>query len=239
MPAKNSIKIYEENAYYHLYNRGVEKRNIFLDQQDFGTFLAYLKEYLLPKDTTKLNRVIGSPENSREQKQSAINALKINNFSGKIELLAYALMPNHFHLLIKQLTERAMDTFFNSLGTRYTMFFNRKYKRVGSLYQSVYKAVKIESDEQLLHVSRYIHLNPLKLLNLPFAQWQQTKLPTSLPNYLGTKNTPWLETKTISGYFRKDNPRNTYAAFMEEPIDGPTIAPLALDFDDEYSQTVL
>lgn len=232
MPAKNSIKVYEENSYYHIYNRGVEKRDIFLDQQDFGTFLSYLKSYLSFKDTKALSLIIGSGESTRDQKQRAINELHLNNFFGNIELLAYTLMPNHFHLLIRQETATTMDAFINSLGTRYTMFFNQKHERVGPLYQGVYKAVKINTDEQLLHVSRYIHLNPFKLLGVSLSDWQKIKLPSSLPDYLGAKHTSWLKTDTILDYFSKDNPNNTYSNFMGEPSGGALIVPLALDYED-------
>ena len=175
MPARNSLKQYQENSYYHLYNRGVEKRLVFLDEQDYSVFLSYLKEYLLPKNTQELSEKLANPNTPYKEKDKIIKLLRLNNFADEITLLAYCLMPNHFHFLIKQKGAQGIDVFMNSLGTRYTMYFNRKYKRVGSLWQAVYKAVLINNDEQLLHLSRYIHLNPVTagLVNNA-AQWKNS-----------------------------------------------------------------
>src|SRR3989344_6547024 len=119
MPAKNKIKTYLENGYYHIYNRGVEKRVIFEDKLDRSVFLNYLKEYLLPKDIVSLSKVIMDTSVSAEEKEKAIRQMRLNNFAGEIELLCYCLMPNHFHLLIKQRNARAIETFMKSLCTRY------------------------------------------------------------------------------------------------------------------------
>ena len=155
MPAKNSEKLYMSNGYYHIYNRGVEKRKIFLSDMDYGVFLSYLKEYLLPKDTKTLLTILGNQESSLQDKHEATKLLRMNNFYGDITLIAYCLMPNHFHFLIHQNTSNAIDTFMNSMATRYTMYFNKKDKRVGPLYQSVYKAVLVRTDEQLLQLTKY------------------------------------------------------------------------------------
>ena len=163
MPAKNSRKQYTADSFYHLYNRGVERRIIFVDEQDYAVFTSYLKTYLLPKDIKQLQSIIADTEKKWREKDKAIKQLRLNNFADCLKLIGYCLMPNHFHLLFKQQDATAIDRFMNSLCTRYTMYFNRKYKRVGHLFQSVYKAVLVESDEQLLHLSRYVHRNPLNL----------------------------------------------------------------------------
>ena len=168
MPAKNSIKQYLENGYYHIYNRGVEKRTIFLDSQDYAVFLSYLKSYLLPKKEKKLMEKLSHPTISCRERDKILRELRLNNFYNDIHLLAYCLMPNHFHFLIKQAKAESIDRFMNSLCTRYTMYFNRKYKRVGSLYQDVYKAVLVSSEPQLLHLTRYIHNQADNNLNQDF-----------------------------------------------------------------------
>lgn len=134
-----------KNGYYHLYNRGVEKRIIFLDRQDYNVFLSYLKEYLLIKDIEGLQKQLADDSLSPQERDKILKKIRLNNFADSIMLLSYSLMPNHFHFFIKQTDENAIDTFMNSLGTRYTMYFNRKYKRVGKLYQGVYKAVSVIS----------------------------------------------------------------------------------------------
>jgi putative transposase len=144
MPARNSRKVYLSEGYYHLYNRGVEKRDIFLDNQDYETFLSYLQEYLTPKDTERLKLKLEDTTLYATEKVIIRRALRLNNFSKELTMLSYCLMPNHFHFLIKQTKPATIDRFMNSLGTRYTMYFNKKYKRVGTLYQSVYKAAPLE-----------------------------------------------------------------------------------------------
>src|SRR3989344_3327786 len=135
MPAKNSRKQYLENGYYHIYNRGVEKRIIFLDQQDYNVFLSYLKEYLTKRNEKELQEKLTDASIPWIEKDKILRQLRLNNFYNELVLLAYCLMPNHFHFFVKQKSPGTIDKFMNSLCTRYTMYFNKKYKRVGSLYQ--------------------------------------------------------------------------------------------------------
>ena len=229
MAAKNSVKTYVKDGFYHLYNRGVEKRDIFCDQQDFGVFISYLKNYLLYKDEKALNKIFSSPKTSSLEKQKIIKQLKLKNFYNKIDLLAYSLLPNHFHLLVKQNDENDIDSFMNAVGTRYASYFNRKYKRVGPLYQGVYKAVLVKTDEQLLHLSRYIHLNPFRYQNLYFSSWNQISWPFSLPNYLKNRDDEWLKTNIILSYFNKTNPNAAYTDFISSSFDESRIAQLYLE----------
>lgn len=227
MPAKNTEKLYIQNRYYHLYNRGVEKRDIFIDAQDRGVFLSYLKEYLLPKDEAFLHKKLADLKTSQLDKAKILKALRMNNFSSDLELLAYALMPNHFHLLVHQKSALTIDAFMNSLGTRYSMYFNRKYKRVGPLYQGVYKAVLIESEEQLLHVSGYIHRNPLSLQGV--ALQTLSDQPTSYKEYLGVRKTPWVHTREILSYFSETIPTMSYGTFVSETEDVEVIKDVVID----------
>lgn len=225
MAARNSVKPYVENGFYHIYNRGVEKRDIFLDSQDYSVFLSYLKTYLEPKNKEKLQRTIDSKETEFREKDKAIKLLKLNNFSEEIELLCYALMPNHFHFLIKQRPADGIDRFLNSLATRYAMYFNRKYKRVGVLFQGVYKAVLVDSDEYLLHLTKYIHSNSPK-------ESGNFSLPTSLPEFLGKRNSKWVKPNFILNYFSKTNENNSYQAFMNSYQDLTRLEKFALDLDE-------
>ncbi len=233
MPAKNSYKPYVPDSFYHIYNRGVEKRDIFLNEMDYGVFLSYLKEYLLPKDNEGLLTIIGNPETAPKTKADALKALRMNNFHGDISLTAYCLMPNHFHLLIHQKTATAIDTFMNSLATRYTMYFNRRYKRIGPLYQSVYKAVLVEADEQLLHLTRYIHRNPLGLALKGVAFKGSPELftmqPSSYLEYVGKRKTTWVHPEEILKFFSKTNPKLSYQAFVSQQDDMERIQKVTID----------
>ncbi len=224
MPSKNSLKVYLENGYYHIYNRGVEKRIIFEDPQDYSVFLSYLKEYLLPKDMNSLQQALANPSTPREVKQKILRLLRLNNFSGKITLYAYCLMPNHFHLLIKQAEPHSIDVFMNSLCTRYTMYFNRKHKRVGRLYQDVYKAVIIENDEYLLHLSRYIHKQAIVVQGDPLHNQ-----PSSFENYLGFKQAEWVKHKDILDYFSRKNSSLDYESFVNQSEENLLIGRLLLE----------
>lgn len=196
MPAKNRIKQYIKDGYYHVYNRGVEKREIFQDQQDYSTFLSYLKTYLLPKDENALRTSLVDPNLPWQEKGKILKLLHLNNFADEMELLCFCLVPNHFHLLLKQLDDYSLSKLMASLSTRYSMYFNRKYKRVGPLFQDIYKAVLVETDVQLLHLSRYIHLHALQGPAL------QGKPRSSYPNYLGSVSQEWVKPGEILAFFK-------------------------------------
>lgn len=222
MPARNSLKQYLENGYYHLYNRGVEKRLVFLDNQDYSVFLSYLKDYLLPKNIKELSDKLTNPNTSYKEKDKIIKLLRMNNFSAEITLLAYCLMPNHFHFLIKQKNTQSIDKFMNSFGTRYTMYFNRKYKRVGSLWQAVYKAVLVKTDEQLLHLTRYIHKQALDKLG------KETQ-PSSYLDYLKKRKTEWVHPEEILSYFTSLEPKLSYESFVAQSEELKIIESLTVE----------
>ncbi|MDO8577959.1 MAG: transposase [Dehalococcoidales bacterium] len=152
--------------------------------------------------------------------------LRLNNFDQEITLFAYCLMPNHFHLFIKQKSMGAIDKFMNSLGTRYTMFFNRKYKRVGSLYQGVYKAVPITNDAQFIYLSKYIHRQALALQG-EALQGQ----PSSYEEYLDKRNTRWVHPEEVLEFFSKTNPLLSYKNFVTESIESGLLHDIDLDED--------
>ncbi|MBI2621950.1 MAG: transposase [Candidatus Levybacteria bacterium] len=214
MPAKNTIKQYAENGYYHLYNRGVEKRMTFLDSQDYAIFLSYLKEYLLPKDGKGLRQKLNDPNTSYKEKANIIKILRLNNFYNEIKLIAYCLMPNHFHFFVKQKDKQSIHKFMQSFSTRYTMYFNKKYKRVGSLFQAVYKAVLVSQEQQFIYLTKYIHKQALASKGETF-QGQ----PSSYPEYLGLRNTKWIQPEEVLSYFSEINPRLSYKSFVENVSD--------------------
>ncbi len=198
MPAKNSRKEFRENTFYHIYNRGVEKRSIFVDEMDYAVFMSYLTNYLLPKDEDFLRDQFSNPTSSPKEKSEALRLIKLNNFHDSISLIAYCLMTNHFHLLVKQIPDWGIDNFMNSLMTRYTMYFNRKYRRVGHLFQGNYKAVPVETEEQLLHLTRYIHQNPASK-GVAFQSYPHS----SYLDFIANKPHDWIQPGIVLSYFSK------------------------------------
>ena len=188
MPSRNVIKDYVEDSYYHVYNRGVRKQPIFLDDQDYGVFLGLLKRYLSQSTPKQLNHS------------------NYPSYRGQVELLTYCLMPNHFHLLIYQKDKNGMKQLLKSVSVSYSMYFNKRYKHVGALFQQRYRAVRIVSDPQLLHISRYIHLNPDD-----YRSWEWS----SVGYYLGKKHADWVNPRRILELYGSVD---KYVAFLNEYV---------------------
>lgn len=220
MPKKHSRKIYLENGYYHVYNRGVNKRKIFKDNQDYLIFLHLLKYYLSPSQ----ENINNAPPNLFGYK--LVRPRPLRNLSSEIELLTYCLMPNHFHLLIKQITINGMSKLMQHLLTTYSMYFNKRNNRVGHLFQGRYKAALVDNDSYLLHLSRYIHTNPthltgpgpVNLTNYPYSSYTY---------YLGNKKSDWIKPELILKFFDTKNllpflkTYPSYQKFVEESQTDP------------------
>jgi len=138
--------IFSEGEHYHIFNRGVEKRNVFGDSHDIERFILSL-QLLNSKEP------IGSIHERRFAQD------REGSDRGLVDIICYCLNPNHYHMILQQKTERGIPKFMQRLGTAYTNYFNEKYARTGSLFQGTYKGVHIESNEQLLHTSVYVNLN--------------------------------------------------------------------------------
>lgn len=138
-------------GFYHLYNRGTEKRDVFLQPRDYKRFRQTLYYYQFQGPKPKFSNFA----------KSNLTSFKPDPDKKLVDIICYTLMPNHFHFLVKQLQDNGISIFMSQLLNSYTKYFNTKYIRVGPLCQGAYKAVLVETDEQLLHLSRYIHLNPV------------------------------------------------------------------------------
>jgi putative transposase len=138
--------------YYHIYNRGVEKRNIFLDEADYFRLVLGMREFNDINPPCKLCRVQEKRGIKSEQDREPI-----------VKFICYSLMPNHYHFLVQQVEDGGISKFMQKLGTGYTMYFNKRYKRNGVLFQGTFKIKHVPDDEYLLHLSRYIHLNALSV----------------------------------------------------------------------------
>jgi REP element-mobilizing transposase RayT len=141
---------FANGEFYHIYNRGVDKRIIFADTHDVHRFLKSMVEF------NSTDPVGSLYENSFRQLGGETAKLKAEE--NLVNIVAYCLNPNHFHLILEQLTDGGISEFMKRIGG-YTWYFNNKYKRSGSLFQGVFKDVYIDSNEYLLHVSAYVNLN--------------------------------------------------------------------------------
>lgn len=182
----------------------------------------------MPKDEEKLKEKLFASNTSYKEKDKIIKLLQLNNFADEIILLAFCLMPNHFHFFIKQKSAGSIDKFMNSLATRYSMYFNRKYKRVGPLYQGVYRAVLVTREEQLLHLTRYIHKQALALQGLALERGL-TEQPSSYLDYVGKRKTAWVKPEEILAYFSQTNPKFSYEAFVKQQDDFSVISKVILE----------
>src|SRR3989344_4923667 len=137
--------------YYHIYNRGSDKRDIYIQPRDYNRFQKTIYYY----------QFLGPKLSFSKFAKSELNSFKPDSEKKLVEIICYCLMPNHFHFLVKQVKTNGISIFLSQLSNSYTKYFNTKYERVGALLQGTFKSVLIETDEQLIHVSRYIHLNPV------------------------------------------------------------------------------
>jgi len=169
MPKKNSLKLYGSDQYYHLYNRGANKQDIFLEPDDYYYFLSLFKRHLS----------LGTEFDS--------SGREFPKYGDEVELVTFCLMPNHFHLLCYLKEPTGIVHLMRSVMTAYTMYFNKKYKRSGKLYEGVFLASRIDTDTYLWHISRYIHLNAMDT-GLDYLNYNYS----SIDYYRGEKHADWL-----------------------------------------------
>jgi putative transposase len=195
--------------FYHIYNRGTEKRQIFHTKRDYDRFLAllYVANGSLAVDLKRQGSTL-----------SEITAL--NKGENLVDICAYCLMPNHFHLIIRERAEGGISTFMQKLTTAYTMYFNKLNDRSGALFQGKFKAEHANEDRYLSYLIAYLHLNPIKLVD---PKWKEK----------GIKDPKWaktfLENYKYSSYldYTKKNKRpeskiidkTALPQYYESPVD--------------------
>jgi putative transposase len=148
---------FEIGETYHIYNRGVDKRNIFLDKSDYRRFLFILDIFNDTNSTTNTLRRVNLSEGLK-------NSQKPEPKIPLVEIEEFCLMPNHFHLLLKQIIDNGISKFMQKIGVGHTHYFNQKYDRSGVLFQGKTKSKHINTEAFYLWIKRYIHLNPLDLM---------------------------------------------------------------------------
>lgn len=190
MPAKNVSRLFSEDSYYHIYNRGAGQQVIFNDDQDYEYFTSLFSRHIAKQPT--------QDKYGRTYKW----------LGDQLEALAYCWMPNHYHLMIYQKAEpRAIEGLMRSIGTAYTMYFNKKNKRKGALFETSYKASLILEEDYFAHVSRYIHLNPPNYINWQYSSYKE---------YTEEKTSDWIKPGYIMANFSSKRDYVNFVADYED-----------------------
>lgn len=182
---------------YHVFNRSIARQPIFNSVTDYQRALDVFSFYSFFEPPLRFSHYARLP---KSQKTNFMDRL-IGSNQNQVEILAFCLMPNHVHFLIKEIREKGISTFMSNFQNSYAKYFNLKTNRSGSLFQTMFKAVRIETDEQLLHVARYIHLNPITAYILKNIEDLMNYPWSSFPVYTGKQTSYVLNTNTILGYF--------------------------------------
>lgn len=207
MPTRNIILTPDE--YYHIFNRGMSKQTIFFDDNDRARFLFLLLYFQSPLMFQNISRFT-----KEFMRYSAFNIPtddidKI--IKGRfVEVVSFCLMPNHFHLIIKNVGDKGIATYMQRVLNSYTKYFNTKYKKSGHLFQGPYRAVHIEDDRQLTYLSAYIHKNPTEL-----KEWQKNAHKyawSSYQDFIGDNR--WGELLTPAIILEQFKDKNEYRNFI-------------------------
>ncbi len=216
-----------EGEYYHVYNRGTDKRDIFQDIEDFRRFFQSLVEFNVvePIGSIYENRFnkkqkLGHPMSKSTEGHGRV-VTKIEKEEKLVEFIAYCVNPNHFHFILEQVAEKGIEKFMQRLGNGYTKYFNRKHRRSGVLFQGKYKSIHVDTNEYLLHLSAYVNLND-RVHNIPVTPLGQHRMSkSSWGEYIGgtkgltNKESLFCKTSVISEQFSSPN---EYEKFAEEAL---------------------
>jgi len=176
------------SEFYHIYNRGVDKRIIFSDEDDIARFIQSMHEF---------NSI--EPIGSIYEKTFVNNKLggKASKSKKLVNFIAYCLNPNHYHFILEQVEEDGISKFMQRIGTGYAMYFNEKYDRGGALFQGKFKSVHIDSNEYLLHLSAYVNLND-RVHQLGGKASKLVGSESSWGEYVGDTNRKGINTKNTN-----------------------------------------
>lgn len=201
------------NNIYHIFNKTADNTCVFLEYSLTDLFLDLLFYYRSKKAFLRYSVF---KEFEVEFKKEHLKLLKVKKFY-LIDLYCFSIMPNHFHLLLKQSKQNGIPVFMSQILNSFTRFFNIKYSRVGSLFISPFKAVEIRSREQFIHTSRYIHLNHYSSGLIAKIEDIFTYPYTSLPDYMGLRNSDLINIKYLLSFFQNDP--NKYKEFLVNQAD--------------------
>lgn len=203
---------------YHIVNRGVASQQIFSCQRHYQRTLEIILYYQNRKPPLRYSYFSSLPQSLRAEKLSQLNKQK----DFLVEILAYCLMPNHFHFLLKQSVDNGISNYLSKFSNSYTRYFNSKHNRVGPLLQGKFKSVQIASEEQLLHLSRYIHLNPYSSGIVKHLKDLNQYPYSSLPEYLGLNDNHFCSKDMILSYFKSKNSYQNFVfnqAYAQKDLD--------------------
>ena len=178
---------YANGEYYHVYNRGVRKQSIFYDDMDRARFVHILYEFNNAR-----------PKSDPRGPTPGVGPLEREPV---VSIMAWCLMPNHFHLLLQQRHDGGVSLFMKKLGVSYTAYMNKRHGLVGHAFQGGFRAKSIQKDAYLFHIVRYIHLNPVDLIEPDWEEqgilYEQTVL-SFLEKYRWSSYRDWLQLKGFS-----------------------------------------
>jgi len=186
------------NQIYHIFNRGIASQPIFSSVYDYRRFIELVDYYRYTSPTLRFSFYRRLPD---KEKQKYYFDMKKNK-SPQIEIFAYCLMPNHYHFAIKELNENGISKFIGNLQNSYAKYFNIRNNRKGSLFSEMFKNVRVDKDEQFIHLVRYIHLNPLTSYIIKKPEELDNYPWSSLPFYLFNSSSEFLERKLLLSYFK-------------------------------------
>jgi len=195
---------------YHVYGRGVEKRDIFMDDRDRYRGIHDLFEF---NDT----RPAQSSYHNVQSSEVRLQKIEKRPRTLLVEIICFCFMPNHYHLMLRQLVDGGITLFMRKFGTGFTNYFNIKYDRVGSLFQGKFKAVHIEKQAHLLYLPHYIHLNPLDLY---MPEWRDRKIRNVAKALKFLETYRWSSYPDIIG--KKNFPSVSQRKFLNEMYGSPT-----------------
>lgn len=213
MPTNRKV-VFANDEIYHVFNRGVEKRPTFTNKREFNRALITLNYYRFAHPPIKLSKFLVLPESDRAELIKNIES----SYQKLVEILCYCFMPNHFHFLLKQKIDNGISIFTANFTNSYTRYFNSKEERIGPLFQGIFKAVLIESDEQLIHVSRYIHLNPVSSFLVKAEELENYEW-SSYPEYLNSSAKQFTIKREVLDLLSKKEASRKYKEFVLNQVD--------------------
>jgi REP element-mobilizing transposase RayT len=217
-------RIFVPGCYYHIYNRGAHQQLIFKDDKDYQTFVDILGYYLTHPNGIPLSIL------SRKSEKNKVTILA--KTSPSCSLLAYCLMPNHFHLMLRQeSSDLTISDLMRRICVGYAMYFNERYHHSGTIFQGRYKNILVTNEYQWIYLSKYIHRNPLHLQSYDPCKLSKYRY-SSYPTYLGLTQTNWLDTSTILDRHYK-NKISEYQKFVENGGDVGNIEKITIDVEED------